>query len=72
MAKMYHYVRLRRLGSLDARILREDGKILVFRNKDAAKKQAKEGYDTKIISIPVHPMNKASPIYGKDYKLVGW
>lgn len=71
---MYHYVKTRKKGILDWRILREDGKILVFKDYETAKGYVKdsEGTVSKIMPLNCHPMHKISPIHGKKYRKVGW
>lgn len=71
---MFYYTRLRKKGTTDWKAMREDGRILVFKSHDSAKKhtEALTDFTCKIITIPFHPAHKGSPIYGKKYKKIGW
>ena len=66
---MYYYIKIREKGNLIWKVLREDGKILVFNKYETVKEYAKglNKFISQIVSIPYHPMHKRSPIYGKRY-----
>lgn len=71
---MFYYIKIRKKGNLSWKAVREDGRILVFNNLQAAKARAKESADSicNIIAFQDHPSGKGNPIYHKKYLKKDW
>lgn len=71
---MFYYIKIREKGNLIWKVLREEGRILVFNRYENAKKYSDNLQDhiCEVIPITYHPSNKKGPIYRKKYKKVEW
>jgi len=71
---MYYFVKTRKKGTLDWKVLREDGRILVFNRYENVKKYADglKDFVFNIIFLSYNPSHRRSPIYRKKYKKVEW
>ncbi len=68
---MYFYIKIRKLGTITWKAVRDENKILIFKKYELAKKYALGIENTvyKIVTMEVHPSNRQSCLYGKKYKI---
>ena len=68
---MYFYVKIRKIGTLIWKAVRDEKGILIFKKYDLAKKYALgiENTAYKIVTMDLHPSNRQSCLYGKKYKI---
>lgn len=72
---MYYYIKYRKKGGSKTKCYRKNGKILVFNNHNSAlnfiKNLEDKGFVYKLIQSEFHPNNRKSPLWKRDFELIG-